>query len=161
MKKNRGCLRRAARGFSMIEVLVALLVLAIGLLGFALLQTMNLRYTQSANQRTQAINLAYDLLDQMRANRFQAAWYSTASFDAGDITRAECGELKLGDIAYLDSIDRWRCQVVSALGDGANARITYVDGVATVGVAWNDERWQEGGISAADLRNAFSLSTRL
>ena len=62
-----------AAGFSMIEVLIALLVLAFGLLGFALLQTLNLRYTQSANTRTQATNLAYDLLDQMRSNRLTTA----------------------------------------------------------------------------------------
>ncbi|MCR6662668.1 MAG: type IV pilus modification protein PilV [Luteimonas sp.] len=150
-------------GFSMIEVMIALLVLAIGLLGFALLQTMNLRFTQSANQRTQATNLAYDLLDQMRANRFQAAWYSTASFNAGDVTRAGCGNPPTGAVTLANSVTRWRCQVVNALGDGASANVTYVNGVATVGVAWNDERWEEGGdaISAVDLRNAFSLTTRL
>lgn len=60
--------RRAAGGFSMIEVLITIIVLAFGLLGFALLQTMNVRFVQSANYRTQATNLAYDLIDQMRAN---------------------------------------------------------------------------------------------
>lgn len=147
----------------MIEVLVALLVLAVGLLGFALLQTMNLRFTQSAHQRTQATNLAQDLLDQMRVNRFQAAWYSTASFDAGDVTQEDCGAPALGTVAISDSISRWRCQVVNALGDGASASVTYVNGVATVGIAWNDERWIEGdeAVSASDLRDAFSLTTRI
>ena len=65
--------RRAGRqsGFSMIEVLIALLVLAFGLLGLAFMQTLNLRYTKSAQQRTQAVNLASELLDTMRANRSQ------------------------------------------------------------------------------------------
>ena len=58
-----------AKGFSMIEVLIALLILAGGLLGFALLQTMSIRFAQSANYRTHATNLAYGLLDQIRANR--------------------------------------------------------------------------------------------
>lgn len=91
-------LSRRPSGFSMIEVLVALVILAIGLLGFALLQTMNLRFTQSANYRTQATNLAYDLLDQMRANRFQAVWYggaSGASFGAGEIDDIEFATLRL------------------------------------------------------------------
>ena len=76
-----GNARRANRhqvgGFSLIEVLIALVILALGLLGFALLQTLNLRYTQSANYRTQATNLAYDLLDQMRSNHYAAAWYAS------------------------------------------------------------------------------------
>ena len=67
--------RGKAAGFSLIEVMVAVLVLGVGLLGFALLQTMSVRFTQSANQRTQATNLAYDMLDQMRANRIAAGQY--------------------------------------------------------------------------------------
>jgi type IV pilus assembly protein PilV len=59
------------------EVMIAIIVLAFGLLGFALLQTMNVRFVQSANYRTQATNLAYDLTEQMRSNRYQAAWYTT------------------------------------------------------------------------------------
>jgi type IV pilus assembly protein PilV len=84
-RKRQRRLRAVPGGFTLIEVLVAIVVLAFGLLGFALLQTMSVRFTQSANYRTQATNLAYDLIDQMRANRFQAAWYSTASFSAGSV----------------------------------------------------------------------------
>ncbi|KGT84573.1 pilus assembly protein PilV, partial [Xanthomonas vasicola] len=62
------------KGFSLLEVLIAIVVLAFGLLGFALLQTANVRFVQSSNYRTQATNLAYDLMDQMRSNRFQSAW---------------------------------------------------------------------------------------
>ncbi|WP_362062601.1 type IV pilus modification protein PilV, partial [Streptomyces sp. NPDC048255] len=58
---------RGQRGFSMIEVLIAVLVIGLGLLGLAMLQTLNVRYAQSANYRTRATNLAYDLLDQIRA----------------------------------------------------------------------------------------------
>src|SRR5690554_8062465 len=83
--------RKLASGFSMIEVLVSLLVLALGLLGFALLQTMNLRYTQSADYRTHATNLAYELADQMRANRLSAADYTAATFAAGTVAGGNCG----------------------------------------------------------------------
>jgi type IV pilus assembly protein PilV len=87
-RKHPRRLRAAPGGFTLIEVLVAIVVLAFGLLGFALLQTMSVRFTQSANYRTQATNLAYDLIDQMRANRYQAAWYSTASFSPGTVAVA-------------------------------------------------------------------------
>lgn len=160
-RRNKTRVRRArADGFSLVEVLIALLVLGFGLLGYALLQTMALRFTQSANQRTQATTLAYDLLDQMRANRFQASWYSTAGFDAGTVTA--CGAPPTGTVSVADSIARWQCQVVRTLGPGASANVQFVNGEVVVGVAWNDERWKSSGaITESELRNAFSLRTRL
>lgn len=64
------------RGFSLIEVLVALLVLSIGLLGLAALQTTSLQYNSESYFRTQATFLAYDIIDRMRAN-------NTAVVDGG------------------------------------------------------------------------------
>lgn len=55
-------------GFSLIEVLVALVVLSIGLLGIAALHIDNVRNGQSALQRTRAVNLAADMADRIRAN---------------------------------------------------------------------------------------------
>jgi type IV pilus assembly protein PilV len=55
-------------GFTMVEVLIALIVLAIGLLGLAGLQASALRNDQAAFMRTQATVLAYDIADRMRAN---------------------------------------------------------------------------------------------
>ncbi len=60
---------RHDKGFSLIEVLIALLVLAIGLLGLAALQAQGLRFNYDAYVRTQATNLAYDIVDRMRTNR--------------------------------------------------------------------------------------------
>ena len=68
--------RRRSRGFSIIEVLIALLVLAIGLLGLAALQAQGLRFNHDAYVRTQATNLAYDIVDRMRANRANVAGYT-------------------------------------------------------------------------------------
>jgi type IV pilus assembly protein PilV len=59
-------------GFSMIEVLVAVLVLAIGLLGVAAIQTTALKNNNSALQRSQANMLAYFMMDAMRANSGEA-----------------------------------------------------------------------------------------
>lgn len=55
-------------GFSLIEVLVALLVLSIGLLGLAMLQVTGMKFNSDAYFRTQATILAYDIIDRMRAN---------------------------------------------------------------------------------------------
>lgn len=129
----------AQRGFSMIEVLIAIVVLAIGLLGFALLQTTNLRYTQSANNRTLATNLAYSLLDQMRTNRLAAAQYTAAGFATNTLTVANaCGAVAAAD-AVAQGIGNWRCQVVNALGPSAAATVTYnASGVATVQLTWGE-----------------------
>lgn len=56
-------------GFTLLEVMVAVFVLAIGLLGMAHLQITSLKHNQSAEFRTQAALLAADMLDRMRANR--------------------------------------------------------------------------------------------
>lgn len=60
-------------GFTLLEVLIALLVLSIGLLGLAALQTTGLRSNQMASMRTTATHLAYDVTDRMRANPTQVA----------------------------------------------------------------------------------------
>src|SRR4030067_2895045 len=60
--------RRSQGGFSLLEVLIALLVLAVGLLGLAALQNMGLRLNHQSYERTQATILIYDMIDRMRAN---------------------------------------------------------------------------------------------
>lgn len=56
-------------GFNMIEVMVTLAVLSVGLLGFAALQAVGLRFNHQSYQRTQAVFQAYDIFDRIRANR--------------------------------------------------------------------------------------------
>lgn len=60
--------RRGQRGFTLIEVLVSALILALGLVGVAGLQALALKSNQSAYLRSQASALAYDLADRMRTN---------------------------------------------------------------------------------------------
>lgn len=75
----------AQAGFSLIEVLVALLVLSIGLLGLAALQTTSLKYNTESYFRTQATYLVYDIIDRMRANGASVAdggTYDVSNADA-------------------------------------------------------------------------------
>lgn len=62
-------IRSRQGGFSLLEVLIALLVLSIGLLGLASLQIRSVQVNHSAYMRTQATNLAYAILDSWRANK--------------------------------------------------------------------------------------------
>lgn len=157
-------LRHAAAGFSMIEVLVALLVLAFGLLGFALLQTMNLRFAESANQRTQATNLAYDLLDQMRGNRIVAVQYS--GLINANATVAPCSR-DVGTVAIATRLDQWRCEMTAALGTGSSAVVAYDpdNRQASVDITWGDERWndanKDGTVTAGESNKHFLVETRL
>lgn len=160
---NRRPGRSRAAGFSMIEVLVSLLVLALGLLGFALLQTMNLRYTQSADYRTHATNLAYDLLDQMRANRHSAEDYAAgtggASFTPGTVTDTVCSRPTGTGADIAGNIERWQCQVARTLGPTASAGVQYTNnGDVTITIAWGDQRWDEADPTAT---TSFVVETRL
>lgn len=56
------------RGFTLLEVMVALLILSIGLLGLAALQLTGMRFNTDAYTRTQATIFAYDIIDRIRAN---------------------------------------------------------------------------------------------
>ncbi|WP_414495014.1 type IV pilus modification protein PilV [Stenotrophomonas maltophilia] len=156
--KSRSIRARQAGGFTLLEVLIAIIVLAFGLLGFALLQTMNVRFVQSANYRTQATNLAYDLTEQMRSNRYQAAWYTGASFAAGSKSAATACDADTGEVAIAAKIERWQCQVVKALGDDAGADVTYNGGVVNVAITWGDQRWDPDD---PDKATTFALATEL
>lgn len=134
------------RGFSMIEVLIALVVLAVGLLGLALLQTTNLRYTKSANLRTQAVNLGTEMLDIIRSNNTEAAAYmagidGTAAFGAPVVTDAADGCEAVAALTAAANITRWKCEVVEALGEAASAQVTIAGNRVTVLVVWDDEFW--------------------
>ena len=65
-------------GFTLIEVLIAMLVLAIGLLGLAALQTYTLRSNLAAYNHGQATQLLYDMSDRMRANNCKATPTATS-----------------------------------------------------------------------------------
>lgn len=73
--------RSRSRGFTLVEVLVALLILAIGLLGLAALQAQSLKFNHDALVRSEATLLAYELMDQMRANRVNANLYAVPDPD--------------------------------------------------------------------------------
>jgi type IV pilus modification protein PilV len=74
-------------GFSLIEVLVALLVLCIGLLGIAMLQVQGVRFNYGSYSRSQAVLLASDFAERLYANRpgVDALLYAPYSSD-GSVT---------------------------------------------------------------------------
>jgi type IV pilus assembly protein PilV len=106
-------------GFSMVEVLVALVVLAIGLLGIAALYLNSLQSGRTAIYRTQAITLAADLADRIRMNRTAQAAYGTLFADAEAVvgscsTTGGCAD---ADLASTD-LANWKAAVAQQLPNG-------------------------------------------
>lgn len=129
-------------GVGLIEVLVAVLVLAVGMLGVAALQATALRNSQSSLERSQAVVYSYALLDAMRANQ-------AAARGGGYDMALQCNALGGGTLALNDRRD-WLAGVKAALGDDACAAIACAAVAGsdmrdcTVTVQWNDERGTEG-----------------
>jgi len=78
--------RRSQHGVGMLEVMIAVLVLAIGILGIAALQSITLKNTGSSASRTQAAMQVYSMLDIIRADRANLGTYNTNIYTAGDGT---------------------------------------------------------------------------
>ena len=137
--------RRNNRGFTLLEILVALLVLSIGLLGLAGLQTFSLRNNHSALLRSQAVVLAYDALDRMRSNRDQAmlgagsAYNTTYSQAAGSYSTTGCSSnCTSSDLATYD-LATWKDDVARLPAGQAQISID-ANNKATVQVQWSDNR---------------------
>lgn len=126
-----------SNGFTLIEVLIAMLVLAVGLLGLAGLQATSLKNNQSAYNRSQATQLAYDLADKMRANVAGLATYTTAGAAAQKtpcLTTTGCSPT---DMAKNDLFE-WNNAVATAFPSGVGA-IAVATGVFTITITWDDD----------------------
>ncbi len=111
-----GCAPRRGRGFSMVEAMVALVVLAVGMLGIAGLFVMTLRAGGNAIYRMQAVNLAQDVADRIRANKTAVLAYQGSAANnncegpgSGNCTPAL---LAANDLAI------WTAQIAVALPSG-------------------------------------------
>lgn len=135
--------RSSQRGASLIEILVAALVLALGLLGMAGLQANALKANQSSYGRSQAVMLSYYILDAMRADRAAAtglAYNMGATCSPGAITTT--------DLAGNTRQD-WLQSLRDGLGDAnttCGAIACDADGNCTVTITWDDSR--AGGAGA-------------
>lgn len=118
-------LNHKQKGLGLIEVLVSVLVLAVGLLGVAALQTQSIRFNHEAYLRTQATVLANDIADRMRTNRALAIGsnsYKLAFSDSPTASASLCeaNPCSAGDIAAYD-FTQWRANIANALPNGKGA----------------------------------------
>ena len=112
--------RRRHSGYTLLEVLITVVVLAIGLLGLANLQMMVHVSDAEAFQRAQAVNLLQDIAGRIEVNRANAADYVTGTdnpLGTGDGQPADCTTLAIGVV-------RDRCEWSNALKGAAEKKGT-------------------------------------
>ncbi|MBU6421120.1 MAG: type IV pilus modification protein PilV [Gammaproteobacteria bacterium] len=153
-----------ASGFSLLEVLISLVIVAVGLLGIAGLMSNTLKSNDSAAMRTQATAQAYNIIDRMRANmtgvfagNYVVGMPSSAATGAlpSTCTGAACSSPAL---ATYD-IGQWEYELAKLLPQGRGSiSITPVPTGATytVTVRWNDTR-AEQALSSAPPATSFNL----
>lgn len=125
------------RGVSLLEVLVAVVILSVGLLGLAGLQLSALRNNQSSAERSNAVMLTYSILEAMRADP------DAVRSSAFDIALDDDPDPEGGFAAQ--QIGAWRGLLAEQLGDGANGAVACVttlepveNSVCTITIRWND-----------------------
>ncbi|MGG2395982.1 type IV pilus modification protein PilV [Pseudomonas sp. SH1-B] len=132
---------RHQKGATLIEVLIAVVVLSIGLLGLAGLQVTSVQSNHSAYQRSQATLLAYDLADRMRANRTQALTNDyLIDYPTSSSTNSVTGTQAAKDIA------EWLNNLALKLPEGTG-KVEKDGSMVIIHVRWNDNR---GRIAKSD-----------
>ncbi|GAB6049937.1 hypothetical protein JCM16106_07810 [Hydrogenophilus islandicus] len=138
---------KTTRGVSLLEVLIAVVVLAVGLLGIARLQTQTLKLNHSAAQRSQAVMLAYYIMDAMRANRDANNRYAAArgDYNTGSPSNPTCSAPTASDTLASRDLAVWfdRLKDEKNLGNATCAMINCDANDpprCTVRIFWDDSR---------------------
>ncbi|NOX27833.1 MAG: type IV pilus modification protein PilV [Gammaproteobacteria bacterium] len=143
MKNNRyqNYAKKSVQGFTLLEVLITVVILAIGLLGLAGLQAASLQNNNDAATRSQAAVLAYDIADRVRANPLGA---TAGNYNLPNATPVTACTVAPGctpaQLAQNDAFE-WNTSIAQALPAGQG--VICIDS-STTGNSIND------GTSAAD-----------
>jgi len=163
MNNNLDSVCRGSRqsGFSLLEVLIAIVITSIGLLGLAAMQATGLRNNHSAYHRSQATVLAYDIADRMRSNASSMGSYVTPvavvtppdgadpDVDTPVIDLSGCASTSgcSADLLAQSDLAQWNTDLAAALPGGTGA-IALAGGIFTISVNWDDNR--DGLVDAND-----------
>ena len=134
-------------GFTLLEVMIALLILSIGLLGLAALQANSLKINHGALLRTQATFLTYDMMDRLRANRTAAL--------AGQCDIALGATISGTSMCAVDVTD-WQDNFVGVLLPSGQG---FIDCSTTANVCLVTVQWDEGRQGGSTI--TFSITADL
>ena len=140
-------MQRKQKGATLIEILVAVLVLSFGLLGMAALQARALKGNQSAMQRTQAVMMSYYILDAMRVDRSSA---KSLNYNTGSLSGTTIGAIcnpddVTGSSLANNNVKHWIISLKTAIGKAGDsttcgAILCDASGICQVQVRWDDSR---------------------
>lgn len=140
------------RGSSLLEVMIAVLVLAIGMLGLAAMSAVTIKNSNSSAARSQAVVQIYSLFDTLRLDRRQAI--------AGtyDVSGWRCETQDAGDTGANYSVfNSWLAQVQTSLGDSEACGFLDCNAAECVaGIRWDDSRGS-GGSSEVEIQTRSRL----
>lgn len=134
-------LKKKQNGFTLLEVMIALVIFSIGLLGLSGLQAISLQNNQVAYSRTVATMLAYDLADRIRNN--PGGTYSTAAIPGTPPTSCITNSCTPANMALHD-LWEWNQSINDAQNNLLSAQGFITPPVAgtayTIAIAWDEER---------------------
>lgn len=123
MKRKQHISAKDQTGVGLIEVLISLLILSVGILGIASLQTRALQLNQGVLYQSRANVLAYDIIDRMRSNQSQVDNYQIG-FGDGEPSYTDC-ESPTANCTPSQLVDfdlaTWRDEVESVLPSGKSS----------------------------------------
>jgi len=159
-------------GFSLLEVLIAVVILSVGLLGLAGMQVTSLKYVTSSLQRTQATSLAYDMLDRIRVNPngIYTTLVTAPASDFSGTTSSHSGSNDdcLGNVVSCDAatianfdLSEWKTAIEDLLPNGqGSVQVRPGTTEITITVDWTDKR-EVQGLTDADRVLSITMRTEL
>jgi len=135
-------------GFTLIEAMVALMILSIGMVGLAYLQATGMRLTSTSNTRTQAAILAADLMDRIRSHGYA----NIGDFDNITIANTNGTPPETCDAtstAIEDEITCWSESVERSLTD-PDVLVSVNDDVVTIQMTWTEAKLRDETPNNAD-----------
>ncbi|AHE67679.1 type IV pilus modification protein PilV [Legionella oakridgensis] len=134
------------KGFTLIEVLISVVILAIGLLGIAAIQLNMIRYNHSAQMRSIAIAQANNMIDRMRANYtgVKTGLYNNVS---GIPANPGCTTCNSSQIAQLDTY-QWNSNNALLLPSGQGTVINNGNHY-TITLYWDNNRTGATGLNCS------------
>lgn len=130
-------------GFTLLEVLVAIVVLSLGLLGLAGLQAATLRNNQIAYYRGIAVQQTYDMADRIRANQAGAAAGNYDNLTAITPADPDCvaNVCSAANMAVADH-SQWNANNARLLPAGTGTVVAAGGGAFDITISWNENTEQ-------------------
>jgi type IV pilus assembly protein PilV len=155
---------RSQRGVTIVEMLVALVVLSIGMLGVASLFVVSLRSGGSAIQRTHAVGLASNIADRIRANRRAGIAYESSASAADNLCVGASSIVCTPEQMAKNDIYLWKQEIASAFpGGNASGSIDFEPGETSRDPATYTitVQWKEQGRNSSESAESLSYELQI